>query len=55
MMSRRRKGWRIALYALLIGFISHLLNFSVFGIVLDALFAYLLFQIKDYFKDQSVA
>lgn len=55
MMSRKRKGWRIALYALLIGFISHLLNFSFFGIVLDVLFAYLLFQIKDYFKDQLVA
>lgn len=55
MMSRQYKGWRIALYALLIGFISHILYFSFFGVAVDVLFAYLLFQIKDYFQDQFVA
>ncbi len=55
MLSRQRKGWCIALYALLIGLIPHLFSFSILGIFLDVVFAYLLFQIKEYYGDKAVA
>lgn len=55
MINQQYKGWRIAFYALLIGCISHLLSFSFFGVAVDVLFFYLLFQIKDYFQDQIAA
>ncbi|MDR3588576.1 MAG: hypothetical protein P4N41_02845 [Negativicutes bacterium] len=49
MLSKKQSGWRIALYALLIGLIPHLAHISILGLLLDVLFAYILFQIKDYF------
>jgi small-conductance mechanosensitive channel len=54
MLSRQRKGWCIALYALLIGFIPHIFSFSILGICLDVVFAYLLFQIKEYYGEKTV-
>lgn len=49
MLNKKQKGWRIALYALLIGIIPHLAYFSILGLFLDVLFAYILFQIQEYF------
>lgn len=51
MLSGRRKGWLLAFYALLIGLIPHLCSFSIMGIVLDVAFAYLLFQIKEFYME----
>jgi Na+/H+-dicarboxylate symporter len=49
MLSKRRLGWRIAFYALVFGFVSHILAISVFGLILDCIFAYFLFQIREFF------
>lgn len=49
MLSRRLAGWRIAFYSVLVGFIVHVVYFSVFGLCLDLLFAYLLFQTREYY------
>jgi hypothetical protein len=54
MLSRQRKGWSIALYAILIGFTLNICCLSILGIVLDFFFAYVLFQIKSYFAQVSV-
>lgn len=49
MRTRQLRGWRFAFYALLFGLVTHICSFSIIGILLDAVFAYLLFQIKAYF------
>jgi hypothetical protein len=49
MLSRQLRGWRLALYSLLLSVAVHLFSFSVFGIALDLLGVYLLFQIKVYY------
>jgi hypothetical protein len=54
MLDRQHKGWSIALYALLIGLIVHIFSFSIVGILLDFIFAYVLFQIKKYYTETSV-
>lgn len=54
MLSRQHRGWNLSLYALLIGFFSHLLSVSIFGIFLDFAVAYLLFQIKECFTEKVV-
>lgn len=53
MLSRRRRGWILAFYALLIGLISQLCSFSIVGIVLNVVFAYLLFQIKEFYSVET--
>jgi len=50
MLQRRRLGWRLAFYALLIGLIIDLFLLSPAGIVWDVVFAYLLFQLKPYYS-----
>lgn len=49
MLSRRRLGWRLAFYALLLGLFVNLVWLSPAGIVWDIVFAYLLFQLKPYY------
>lgn len=46
----RRLGWRLALYALLLGLGINLVWFSPAGIAWDIVFAYLLFQLKPYYR-----
>jgi uncharacterized BrkB/YihY/UPF0761 family membrane protein len=48
MLNRKTKGWRIAFYSILLSFIVHLIHISILGIILDLIFAYLLFQVKEY-------
>jgi len=50
MLSRSLTGWRIAFYSLLVSFIVHLAYLSIFGLFLDIVFAYLLFQTKEYYN-----
>lgn len=47
MLNRQLAGWRLALICTLLGFIIHLLHFSVIGLAVDFLFAYLLFQTRE--------
>lgn len=47
MLSRKRQGWRIVFWALVFGVISHFLAISIFGLILDCIFAYFLFQIRE--------
>lgn len=50
MLGRKYQGWRIAFYALLIGFVNALLSLSIIGLVLNCILGYLLFQVKnDYY------
>jgi hypothetical protein len=50
MLRRRRLGWRLAFYALLLGLLVNLVWFSMAGLVWSLIFAYLLFQVKPYFR-----
>lgn len=54
MLSRQRKGWRLALYTLVLGLILHVFSFVILGIIFDFAFAYLLFQIKEYYGEKAV-
>jgi MFS family permease len=47
MLSRQLRGWRIAFYSLIISVFFHFFAISIIGLVLDCLFVYLLFQIKE--------
>ncbi len=49
MLSKRRQGWRIVLYALVFGVVTHLLAISILGLILDCVFGYLLFQIREFY------
>lgn len=55
MMNKKRRGWRIALYSLLLGVISHICYLSILGLVVDFGFAYLLFQIKVYYMEEPAS
>ncbi len=50
MLQRRRLGWRLAFYALLLGLLVNLVWFSLAGLIWSLIFAYLLFQVKPYFR-----
>ena len=50
MLGRQLRGWRLALLALLLGLISNLINFSLFGLLLNFFFTYLLFQIRNQYR-----
>ncbi len=50
MLQRRRLGWRLAFYSLLLGLLVNLVWFSLAGLVWSLIFAYLLFQVKPYFR-----
>jgi hypothetical protein len=50
MVRRRRIGWRLAFCALLLGLAISLAWFSPAGIAWDIVFAYLLFQLKPYYR-----
>lgn len=50
MLQRRRRGWALAFYALLLSFIVNLTWFNLAGIVFNLIFAYLLFQVKPYYQ-----
>lgn len=47
MLSRQLKGWRIAFYSLLLSVFFNFIAISIFGLFLDCLFTYLLFQVKE--------
>jgi hypothetical protein len=49
MLSRKARGWRFAFYALIFGVVAHVLAISIFGLILDCLFAYFLFQIREFY------
>lgn len=53
MLNRKRRGWRIALYSLLLGVVSHICYLSILGLVIDFGFAYLLFQIRAYYTEET--
>lgn len=55
MLNKKRRGWRIALYSLLIGVVSHICYLSLLGLVIDFGFAYLLFQIKAYYMEEPAS
>ncbi len=49
MLSRKRLGWLIAFYGLLFGFIHTILSISIFGLIINIIFGYLLFQIREFY------
>ena len=51
MLNRQRRGWQLALVALLLGFFNSIIHFSLFGLALNFFFTYLLFQIKDQYSE----
>ncbi len=51
MLKRRRLGWTLAFYALLLGILMNLACFNPAGLVWDFVFAYLLFQLKPYYRE----
>lgn len=51
MLKRRSVGWRLAFYSLLVGAVVSLLSFTPIGLLLNAIFAYFLFQIKEFFTE----
>lgn len=50
MVRRRRIGWRLAFTALLLGLVVHLCWLSPAGLSGDIVCAYLLFQLKPYYR-----
>lgn len=50
MLGRKRLGWRIAFYSLVLGLVIHILSLSLGGIIVNLIFAYLLFQIRPYYR-----
>jgi hypothetical protein len=50
MLKRRRLGWVLAFWALLLGIIMNIIWFSLAGLVWDLILAYLLFQLKPYYR-----
>ncbi|MDR7867381.1 MAG: hypothetical protein RIN56_11230 [Sporomusaceae bacterium] len=51
MLKRRRLGWVLAFYALLLGILMNLVWFNPAGLIWDFVFAYLLFQLKPYYRE----
>jgi len=51
MLNRQLRGWRLALIFSLLGFLIHVLHISIFGILLNLFFIYLLFQIREYYHN----
>lgn len=51
MLGRKRIGWRIAFYSLILGLVIHILSISLGGIIVNLIFAYLLFQIRPYYRE----
>ncbi|BBB92088.1 MAG TPA: hypothetical protein PKA28_05555 [Methylomusa anaerophila] len=49
MLSRQLRGWQLALLTSLTGFVVNIIHFSLFGIIIDFVFVYLLFQIREYY------
>jgi hypothetical protein len=49
MLKRQVRGWRLALLTTFAGFIMHLFSFSLSGIIINFIFIYLLFQIREYY------
>ncbi|MCS7212087.1 MAG: hypothetical protein RMI34_12365 [Chloroherpetonaceae bacterium] len=47
LFNRRREGWVWLYYAELVGLLSNVLSFSLFGIIVGLLWLYLLFQIRE--------
>lgn len=50
MLGRNRLGWRIAFYSLVVGLALHILSLSLGGIIINLIFAYLLFQVRPYYR-----
>lgn len=51
MLGRKRLGWRIAFYSLVLGLVIHILSLSLGAIVINLIFAYLLYQIRPYYRE----
>ena len=49
MLGRKLQGWRLVFYALLLGVVSHFLAASIFGLVIDFVCAYILFQVREFY------
>lgn len=49
MLRRRRQGWQIAFYSVLLSFVFHL-GCNITGVLWDLLFVYLLFQIRPFYS-----
>lgn len=51
LFNRKIKGWTFLFWATLVGFVSSLFSFNIFGGLIGALISlYFLFQIKSYYK-----
>jgi hypothetical protein len=50
MLNKEYRGWQLALISTLLGFLINLLHFSFLGLLFSFLFAYLLFQIREYYS-----
>ena len=49
MVNKEYRGWYLALISTLLEFLINLLHFSFIGLLFSFLFAYLLFQIREYY------
>lgn len=47
MLRRKYLGWQLAVLATYLSFFTHILYLSTVGLILDVLFLYLLYQIRD--------
>lgn len=50
LFNRKRQGWVFIYWATLVGVLSSLLSFSISGVLFSALWLYLIFQVKNYYK-----
>jgi hypothetical protein len=47
LLKKQFRGWQFTVFATLLSLISHLLYLSPFGLIVDVLFLYLLFQVRE--------
>ena len=49
MLQKKYAGWRLVFYSLLVGAVVNLLSLMPLGLLFNLLFAYFLFQIREYY------
>ena len=50
LFARKRSGWVFTYYGNLTNVLLNIFSFSIFGLLFDALFLFILFQVRSYYK-----
>jgi hypothetical protein len=50
LFGRKRSGWVFTYYGNLANVLLNIVSFSIFGLLFDALFLFILFQVRSYYK-----